>query len=193
MSIKVSERESTRSAASGGGRSGPAGGCGRVRPGTRALLCPRSRWNARSPRAGFTLIEFTVVLALIGLLAGIVTVNVRGHLIRGKQNAARAEIATLRDALESFYTVVGRYPTNEEGLEILTTPSEQITEPLLNQSPTDPWSRPYQYNQPGRSEPYEVICLGADGREGGSGADADIVSWNLKGQGGSENGDDPGR
>ena len=122
------------------------------------------------------------VLALMAVIAGAVTLSVRPLMARGKQNAARAEIATLRDALESFHTVTGRYPTNEEGLELLGRPSEDLPEPLLRQTPLDPWSRPYVYNQPGRSEPYEVISLGADGREGGSGADADIVSWDLKGK-----------
>ena len=47
--------------------------------------------------------------------------------------------------------------------------------------PVDPWGRPYQYNQPGRDgEPYEVICFGADGREGGTGGDADITSSDLR-------------
>lgn len=150
-------------------------------------MSPRFGDSRRQPlptgagkRRGFSLIEFTVVLALLGLLAGIVTVNVRHHMVKGKQNAARAEIATLRDAVETYYTSTGRYPTNEEGLAALTAKSEEMPEPLLSQAPVDPWSRPYQYNQPGRSEPYEIICLGADGREGGSGADSDIVSWDLK-------------
>lgn len=137
-------------------------------------------------RRAFSLIEFTLVLALIGLLTGLVTVNVRHHMVRGKQNAARAEIATMRDALESFYTIVGRYPSNDEGLAILTRSSEQLPEPLLLQKPIDPWGRPYQYNQPGRDGPYEIICFGADGRDGGDGADADMVSWDLKGTGESE-------
>jgi general secretion pathway protein G len=136
--------------------------------------------RARARRRGFSLIEFTVVLALIGLLAGIVTIGVRPMLTRGKQNAARAEIASIRQALEQFYSVYGRYPTNDEALSVLCKPTDRIAEPLLTQSPTDPWGRAYQYNSPGRSEPYEVICFGADGREGGSGADADIVSWDLK-------------
>jgi general secretion pathway protein G len=131
-------------------------------------------------RHGFSLIEFTVVLALIGLLAGIVTIGVRPMLTRGKQNAARAEIASIRQALEQFYSVYGRYPTNEEGLAVLRKPTDRISEPLLTQDPKDPWGRAYQYNSPGRNEPYEVICFGADGREGGGGADSDIVSWDLK-------------
>lgn len=134
----------------------------------------------RSPH-GFSLIEFTAVLALMALLAGLITLNVRHVMVKGKQDAARAEIATLRDAVELFYNANGRYPTSDEGLAILTRKSETITEPLVPQVPQDPWGHPYQYNQPGRSEPYEIIAYGADGREGGEGADADIVSWNLKG------------
>lgn len=128
----------------------------------------------------FSLIEFTVVLALIGLLAGIVTISVRPMLTRGKQNAARAEIANIRQALEQFYSLYGRYPTNDEGLAALRQASDRTDGPLLTQDPIDPWGRQYQYNAPGRTEPYEVISFGADGREGGTAADADIVSWDLK-------------
>ena len=100
------------------------------------------------PRAGFSLIEFTVVLALIGMLAGIVTISVRPMLTRGKQNAARAEIAAIRQALDQFYSVYGRYPSNDEGLDVLRKPTERIPEPLLTQEPKDPWSHAYQYNEP---------------------------------------------
>jgi len=138
-------------------------------------------FNRRARRTrGFSLIEFTVVLALIGLLAGIVTISVRPMLTRGKQNAARAEIASICQALEQFYSIYGRYPTNDEGLPALRKSTDRIPDPLLTQDPKDPWNRQYQYNQPGRAGPYEVICFGADGREGGTGADADIVSWDLK-------------
>lgn len=131
---------------------------------------------------GFSLVEVMVVLVIIGLLAGLVTINVRGHLVRAKQNAARAEIATICEALESFYALHDRYPTNEEGLLALTERSDRMTEPLLNTVPMDPWRRPYQYNQPGREGAYEVISLGADGREGGEpgSVESDIVSWDLK-------------
>jgi general secretion pathway protein G len=140
----------------------------------------KSDCRTRHARRAFSLIEFTVVLALIGLLAGIVTIGVRPMLTRGKQNAARAEIAHICQALEQFYSVYGRYPTNDEGLIALRKPTDKITEPLLTQDPKDPWDRPYIYSEPGRQGAYDVICLGADGREGGTGADMDIVSWDLK-------------
>jgi general secretion pathway protein G len=126
------------------------------------------------------LIEFTMVLALIGLLAGVVTFSARSIMTRGKQNAARGEIATLASAIETFYTAYGRYPSNDEGLNILTRKTEKFTEPLISQLPVDPWGHPYVYVQPGREHAYEVMCLGADGREGGDGGDGDIVSWDLK-------------
>lgn len=143
-----------------------------------SLPPPPARRTQRG-RGGFSLIEFTVVLVLIGLLASVVTVSVRHHLIRGKQNAARGQIAQIREAVDSFYVATGRYPTNEEGLDILTRSGEHVADPLLPRVPTDPWTHKYVYNQPGRTEPYEIICLGADGREGGSGADADITSSDL--------------
>jgi len=121
------------------------------------------------------------VFVLIGILATLVTVNVRYYLLKGKQNAARAEVSSICTALDTFYSANSRYPDNEEGLAILTKVSEKQPEPLLKQIPRDPWGHDYQYNRPGRdNNPYEVICFGADGRPSGTGADQDIGSWNLK-------------
>ena len=134
----------------------------------------------RRRQCGLTLVELMVVIVIIGVLASVVTVNVRGYLTKAKQNAARQEIATIITALDTFYATCSRYPTNEEGIEILTRPSEKLPEALIKGKPIDPWGKPYQYNSPGAAEPYEVICYGADGREGGDGADADIRSDSLK-------------
>src|SRR3954470_20672103 len=69
-------------------------------------------------RRAFTLLEMMFVFVLIGILATLVTVNVRYYLLRGKQNAARAEIASICTALETFFSVNGHYPENDEGLTI---------------------------------------------------------------------------
>jgi len=133
-----------------------------------------------APQRGLTLVELMVVIIIIGLLASIITINVRGHLVKARQSVAKQEIATIVQALETFYATYGRYPTNEEGLAILTRPTEKLPEKLLDGEPIDPWGRPYQYNSPGANGPYEVISYGADGREGGQGADADVRSDKLK-------------
>jgi general secretion pathway protein G len=131
-------------------------------------------------RRGFSLVEVMIVVVIIGLLASVVTVNVRSYLTRAKQSTARQEIAVTAQAVEAFYAAYSRYPTNDEGIAALTEPSEKLPDPPLTGQPIDPWSRPYQYNCPGAEAPYEVISYGADGREGGEGADADIRSDRLK-------------
>jgi general secretion pathway protein G len=137
-------------------------------------------WKACTTNKAFSLVEFTAVLALMAIIAAIVTISVRPLMVKGKQDAARTEIGNICNALEAFHGVYGRYPTNEEGLGILRRKTEKLTEPLLTGDPIDPWGRAYQYNTPGREGPYEVICFGADGKLGGDGGDKDIVSWNLK-------------
>lgn len=140
------------------------------------------RVSASHRRRAFSLVEIMVVLVILGLLAGLVGINVRGYLTKAKRHAAEAEIATLCDALEAFYTEFDRYPTNEEGIEALSEPSDRLPEPLLDRAPLDPWGRGYVYNQPGRDGPYEVLSLGADGREGGDAGTpaADVGSWDLE-------------
>jgi general secretion pathway protein G len=120
--------------------------------------------------------ELMVVLVIMSLLAGTVVVKTRSYLLLSKQNAAKVEIAKICQALETFYAVYDRYPTNDEGLQILATKSEKFPDGLLNKLPRDPWGNPYQYNNPGKHGAYEVICYGADGREGGEGADKDICN-----------------
>ncbi len=134
----------------------------------------------RTWRHAFSLVEIMVVLVIIGMLAAAITVGTRHYLVSARQNTARTEIAAIVQALETFYISYHRYPTAEEGLDILTRSSERISEALLSQSPTDPWGNAYVYVIPGPNTAFEVISFGADGREGGDGADTDIRSSNLK-------------
>ena len=139
----------------------------------------RQERQRRKRRKGFSLVEVMIVIVIMGLLAGVVTVNVRGYLTKAKQNTARIEIATIVKALDTYYGAYSKYPDNNEGIAALTKASDKIPEALLSNDPVDPWGNPYQYNAPGTSGPYDVICYGADGREGGQGVDADITSDSL--------------
>jgi len=117
-----------------------------------------------------------IVVVIIGLLAGIVTYATKEYLDRAKRQRARADIAVLAGAVDSFYLDKGRYPDNQEGLKVLVP---GFTKSL----PNDPWGRPYQYVQPGKRGQYDITCYGADGRDGGSGADADIASYDVEAPG----------
>ena len=129
------------------------------------------RSSNRAPR-GFSLIEVMIVVVIIGLLAGVVTYATREYLERAKRQRARADIAVLTGAVDAFYLDKGRYPENQEALKVLVPG-------FIKSLPSDPWGRPYQYVQPGRRAAYEIVSYGADGREGGSGADADVASYDV--------------
>jgi general secretion pathway protein G len=125
--------------------------------------------HARRRRAaGFSFIEIMVVVVIIGLLAGAVTLKVMDYMDTAKLNRAKSDLATIVDAVEACKLNTGKYPTNEEQLEKL---------PLSNR--IDPWGNQYVYTCPGQKEAFDVISLGADGRDGGDGRDADISCWQI--------------
>ena len=124
-------------------------------------------------RRAFSLIEIMIVVVIIGLMAGVVTLATTGYLERAKKERARSDLATYSTALDSFYLQKGRFPDTQEGLKALVP---DFVKAITN----DPWGHPYQYLKPGKSTPYEIISYGADGREGGTGADADISSSDLQ-------------
>ena len=124
-------------------------------------------------RTAFSLIEIMIVVVIIGLLAGIVTYATAGYLDKAKRQRARADIAHYVGAVDAFYLDRGRYPDNQEGLKVLAPQFVKTVQP-------DPWGHPYQYVQPGKGGPFDIICFGADGREGGTGADADITNWDIE-------------
>ncbi len=124
---------------------------------------------------GFTLVEVMIVVVIIGLLAGIATYAYTGYLDRAKRVKARADLSTLAGAVDSFYAVNGRYPENSEGLRVLVPG-------FVKALPKDPWGHDYVYLQPGKAGPFDLVSYGADGREGGSGADADISSTDVEGK-----------
>ena len=127
--------------------------------------------NRRAARAGFTLAELMVVIVIIGLLATIVIINVMPAADRAAVTKARADIATLEQAIELYRLDHLRYPTSDEGLQAL------VAGRYVRRLPDDPWGHPYTYKNPGpEGRPFQVASLGADGREGGTGEDADIAS-----------------
>jgi general secretion pathway protein G len=132
--------------------------------------------------AGVTLVEMMVVIVIIGLIAAVVAINVLPAQDTARAEKARADIRTMEQALELFRLDQSRYPATDEGLEILAAqPTADATgltkrsEPYVRRLPSDPWGRPYNYVQPGQEgRPYDLYSLGADGREGGEGVNADI-------------------
>jgi general secretion pathway protein G len=131
--------------------------------------------------AGFTLIEMLVVLVIIGLIMGLVGPRVLNYLTDARVKAAKLQIEALSSALDLYYLDNGRYPSSSEGLQALVrrpSSGDSWNGPYLKggQVPADPWKNDYVYRAPGDNAPFEIISLGSDGREGGSGSAADLRS-----------------
>lgn len=147
-------------------------------PQSRAGLIQHSSFIILPSRQrAFTLVELMVVVVILGILATIVTISVNDYLIKGKQTAARSEIARITEALNLFYLDYDRYPDNDEGLAALKKPTPQHPQGILQGDLLDPWGKPYVYVYPGVHGVLDVVSFGADGHEGGSGAELDITSW----------------
>lgn len=145
---------------------------------------PRHLRRFRREEAGFTLVELMVVILIIGLLATVVAINVLPSQDRAMTEKARADIATLEQAVEMYRLDLLAYPDTEQGLEALASPPDGLARPeryrpggYIKRLPEDPWGTPYQYLQPGEHGPFDIYSLGADGRLGGEGQNADIGNW----------------
>lgn len=139
---------------------------------------------SKQRQAGFTLIELMVVVVILATLAAFVVPMVMDRPDEARIVKARQDIASISSALSLYKLDNYRYPTTDQGLEALVQQptSEPIPpnwKPYLKQPPKDPWGRPYLYVSPGEHGSFDLYTLGADGEEGGEGADADIGNWML--------------
>ena len=135
-------------------------------------------------RTAFTLVELMVVVVIIGVMATVVTISVTDYLVTAKQNVTKSEIATIKSALSLYFMQHDRYPSNDEGLMALKKGTPSHPSGILTNDLKDPWKNAYIYVYPGTHGAYDIVSYGSDGQEGGTGANADITSWNLDGEDG---------
>lgn len=157
---------------------------------TLRFRTPRRSPVQRDTRAGYSLLEILVVLAIIALIAAVVGPRLFAQLDRSKTTTARLQIRSLEAALETMRLDIGRLPTDQEGLNLLmrADPAQVAgwSGPYLDKAlPSDPWARPYIYvapaanatGAPGAPEiRARVVSYGSDGQEGGEGVNADVNS-----------------
>lgn len=135
------------------------------------------RANKRS--RGFTLLELIMVLVILGAIMALVGPRVFGGLGKAKSGQAKIQMEQIGGALDMFKLEVGRYPSQSEGLNALVTAPSGAGNwngPYLKDSKMikDPWGNDFKYTVSGSK--YEISSMGADGKDGGTGEDADIKS-----------------
>lgn len=132
----------------------------------------------RAAARAFSLLEILIVLAIMGLLAALVASRLTGTFGQSQVKATKVQLQSLTASVERFRTDVQRYPTEQEGLQSLVTKpldAEGWAGPYLDKNvvPTDAWKRPFIYRTDDTFG-FRIVSLGADGKEGGEGENADL-------------------
>lgn len=135
-------------------------------------------------QGGFTLIEIMVVVVILGILAALVVPQVMSRPDQAKVTVAQGDINAVAAALDMYRLDNFAYPSTQQGLEALVKrpngnppPKNWNPDGYLKRVPKDPWGNDYRYLAPGTRGPFDLYSLGADGKEGGTGLNADIGNW----------------
>jgi general secretion pathway protein G len=153
-----------------------------VMPDSVSAPATRRRIRARSHR-GFTLLEILVVLAIIGLVAGLAITKVGGIFDGAKVDTVKLFVnVSLKTPLTSYKIHMNDFPSTSDGLQALWVAPAKGAEnwhgPYGDGSkpPLDPWGEPYQYEYPGKNNKgsYDLWSKGPDKQ---SGTEDDIGNW----------------
>ncbi len=146
----------------------------RLMPGRR-LSGPGQR---PGPEAGFTLLEILVVIAILGLLIGLVAPAALRQLSSARLSVARQSIERLSSVLDLYKLDIGTYPTTEQGLQALVVKPPDVegwSGPYLkgDKVPVDAWNHPYVYRNPSSrpNHEYDLCSLGPSGQENQTGTE----------------------
>lgn len=118
----------------------------------------------RSVRRGFTLLEMMVVLVIIGLLAGVVAINLVGQADSAKATTTRQKMVTIQGAIDGFYVQQSRYPVSL---------AELVQMNMVVQSKLqDAWKEPIYYMSPAANgSAYVLISFGKNKQDDGGAGD----------------------
>ncbi|MHA7814740.1 MAG: type II secretion system protein GspG [Phycisphaerales bacterium] len=108
----------------------------------------------KQARPGFSLIELTAVLVIIGLLMAGAAIAVPGYLKRARTRVTKTSMTTIKTAINS-------YMANNAG-----TPPESINALIDGYiepgTELDAWDQPFLYRTPGQNQAFDLISSGPD-------------------------------
>lgn len=125
------------------------------------LLNPENR----NSRAGFTLVEILLVVAILGILAGVAVVSLKGRTKTASIQATRTSIQAIGTAIDTYEVDNGIYPQSLQNL--LTKGNESNWNgPYMKDGrmPKDAWGNDFSYSLQG--DTYKLSSAGPDGQSG---------------------------
>ena len=131
----------------------------------------------RSPsrrQGGFTILEIVIVFILLASIMAFVGPKIFEQMGRAKSQEARIRIQQLAGQIEMYKLEVGKYPDNLGAL-VRNPGSDKWNGPYAKDTDLkDAWGNDYRYAVPGQGKAYDLISLGADGKDGGEGENKDL-------------------
>lgn len=143
--------------------------CGKIRSQPESYLVAvgePSGSPCRDPSGGFTLLEILVVIAILGLLIGLVAPAVLRQLGSARTSVVKQSIERIGSVLDLYKLDVGIYPSSSQGLQALINKPSDVSSwngPYLKatEPPLDPWSHPYTYRSPAARSGHDYdLCSG---------------------------------
>jgi general secretion pathway protein G len=138
----------------------------------------RGRPGSAKRQVGFTILEILIVFVLIAGLMAFVGPRIFETLGRAKSQEAKIRLMDLSQQIELYRLEVGKYPGSLQDLVRQPSGVDKWNGPYVKNPDLlkDAWGNDYRYQVPGQSKPFDLISLGADGREGGDGENKDIAN-----------------
>ena len=131
----------------------------------------------RRRQGGFTILEIVIVFILLAGIMAFVGPRIFEQMGRAKSGEAKIRIQNLAGQIELYKLEVGRYPENLEALVRQPAGNDRWGGPYAKEADLkDAWGNAYRYTAPGQSKGYDLVSLGADGREGGEGENRDVTN-----------------
>jgi general secretion pathway protein G len=134
----------------------------------------RNRFNSRRER-GFTILEIVIVFILLAGIMAFVGPKIFEQMGRAKSNEAKIRIQQLAGQIEMYKLEVGKYPDSLQSLVKQPAGVDRWNGPYAKDADLkDAWGNDYRYNVPGQGKAFDLISLGADGKDGGEGENRDV-------------------
>lgn len=127
--------------------------------------------NFKHLKAGFTLMEIIIAMAIIGALVALIYPQITKMQQKAKIGQAKTQLSQFKTAIDMYHADIDEYPTKLEDLvkrpTVEPAQGKWSTGGYLakDKVPNDPWGNKFVYkqNSEGSEHPYDLFSHGPNG------------------------------